>query len=106
MQPWVILQFTILLLVANGTHIVVKDLLGDRLSHPLDGFLKRRLDPPTGSRAIGLDQIPESLFPLLACAKALSLTVRDIVLTVAIFCAGEVVLSRLLSRFKLRDRPY
>ena len=48
MQPWVILQFTILLLVANGTPIVVKDLLGDRLSHPLDGFLKRRLDPPTG----------------------------------------------------------
>ncbi len=37
MQPWVTLQFTILLMVANGTPNVVKDLLGDRLSYPLDG---------------------------------------------------------------------
>ena len=41
-------------------------------------FLKRRLGLPPSSRAIGLDQIPESLFPLLACYSALSLSVIDI----------------------------
>ena len=40
-------------------------------------FLKRRLGLPPSSRAIGLDQIPESLFPLLACYSALSLSVID-----------------------------
>jgi CDP-diglyceride synthetase len=33
-------------------------------------FLKRRLDMPLSSRASGLDQLPESLFPLLACRKS------------------------------------
>jgi hypothetical protein len=69
-------------------------------------FLKRRLKLPSGGRAIGLDQVPESLFPLLACWSALSLTFLDIVVGVGIFFIGEVFLSRLLYRFHLRDRPY
>ena len=69
-------------------------------------FLKRRFGLPAASRATGLDQVPESLFPLLACRRALSLTVSDIVVSVAIFFIGEVFLSRLLYRLRLRDRPY
>jgi CDP-2,3-bis-(O-geranylgeranyl)-sn-glycerol synthase len=69
-------------------------------------FVKRRLGLRAGSRATGLDQVPESLFPLLACAHALSLTVTDVVAIVAIFFGGEIVLSRLFYRFGLRDRPY
>lgn len=69
-------------------------------------FLKRRIDLPPSSRAIGLDQVPESLFPLLACREALSLTALDIASTVAVFFVGELLLSRLLYRIHLRDQPY
>jgi CDP-2,3-bis-(O-geranylgeranyl)-sn-glycerol synthase len=69
-------------------------------------FIKRRLRLPASSRATGLDQIPESLFPLLACRKALSLTTVDIVMTVLVFVVGEVLLSRLLYKYRLRDQPY
>ena len=69
-------------------------------------FCKRRLGLPSSSRASGLDQIPESLLPLLACRDLLALTAADIVLSVVMFVVGEVVLSRLLYAFRLRDRPY
>ncbi len=77
-------------------------MLGDLLS----SFIKRRLNLAPSSRATGLDQIPESLFPLLACRTVLPLTAADIGVTVAIFFVGEVVLSRLLYRLRIRDRPY
>jgi CDP-diglyceride synthetase len=69
-------------------------------------FLKRRMNLPAGGKATGLDQVPESLFPLLACRSALALTALDIVAVVAIFFVGELLLSRLLYHFHLRDRPY
>ena len=72
----------------------------------LSSFLKRRLGRPASSRATGLDQIPESLLPLLACRNLLSLTLADIAAGVAIFFIGEVLLSRLLYHLQLRDRPY
>jgi hypothetical protein len=69
-------------------------------------FLKRRMRLPVSSRAIGLDQIPESLFPLLACRRALSLTVSDIAVAVITFLISELLISRVLYMFRLRDRPY
>jgi len=69
-------------------------------------FTKRRLNLPPSSQALGLDQIPESLLPLLACRDALSLTAVDIALGVGVFFLGELVLSRLLFRAHLRDEPY
>jgi CDP-diglyceride synthetase len=69
-------------------------------------FVKRRLNLAPSSRATGLDQIPESLFPLLACRGALSLSVVDIAMGTAIFFVGEVVLSLLLYKAHIRDRPY
>lgn len=69
-------------------------------------FVKRRMNRPPSSRATGLDQVPESLFPLLACRDAVSLTAVDIALAVAIFFVGELILSRLLYRAHLRDQPY
>jgi CDP-diglyceride synthetase len=162
MQVFVILQLLILLMLANGTPVIAKKLLGDRYSYPLDGnltfadgrplfghsktirgvvlavlvttagapliglgwktgflvgsfamagdlvssFSKRRLNLPSSSRASGLDQVPESLFPLLACRYLLSLAVADIAVCVVMFFVGEVVLSRLLYALHLRDRPY
>ena len=162
MHPVVVLQLLILLMLANGTPVIAKKMLGGRYSYPLDGdlafadgrpvfgrsktirgvalavlvttvgapiiglswkiglvvgsfamagdlfssFCKRRLGLPSSSRASGLDQIPESLLPLLACRDPLGLTAADIVVCVVIFFVGEVVLSRLLYAFRLRDRPY
>jgi CDP-diglyceride synthetase len=69
-------------------------------------FLKRRFNFPPSSQALGLDQLPESLLPLLVCRTALSLTAADIALGVGIFFVGELVLSRILYRAHLRDEPY
>jgi CDP-2,3-bis-(O-geranylgeranyl)-sn-glycerol synthase len=62
----------------------------------LSSFLKRRLKIPSSSRAVGLDQIPESLFPALACRSMLGLSVLDTISVMVIFFAGEMVLSPLL----------
>jgi CDP-2,3-bis-(O-geranylgeranyl)-sn-glycerol synthase len=69
-------------------------------------FVKRRIRLPASSRAVGVDQIPESLFPLLACRDLLSLTLMDLVLIVGMFCVGEIFLSRPLYKLHIRDRPY
>ena len=162
MNPAVVLQLLILLMLANGTPVVAKKMVGRHYSYPLDAnltfadgrpvlgpsktirgvvlavlvttagasliglgwktgllvgsfamagdlfssFCKRRLGLPSSSRASGLDQIPEALLPLLACRNLLALTAADIVVCVVMFVIGEVVLSRLLYAFRLRDRPY
>ena len=85
-----------------GAIAAVAAMAGDLFS----SFVKRRLNFPPSSQAIGLDQIPESLFPMLACHDALSLTMTDIALGLAIFFVVELVISRLLYRLHLRDRPY
>jgi len=85
-----------------GAAVAGAAMAGDLLS----SFVKRRLGLPPSSRATGLDQIPESLFPLLACRELLSLSAADIGAAVGIFLVGEVLLSRLLYRLRLRDRPY
>ena len=162
MQIFLILQLLILLAVANGTPVLAKTILGDRLARPLDGgtvfvdgrplfgpaktirgivlallatplaaalmglpwrlgalvaalaiagdlfssFVKRRLGLPSSSMALGLDQIPESLFPLLAARLLVPVSFLDVIVGVAIFFAGELVLSRILFHLNLRDRPY
>ena len=84
--------------IAVGTAAMAGDLFSS--------FLKRRMRLPAGDRATGLDQIPESLFPLLACRLTLSLTALDIAAVVVAFFLGEVLLSRLFYRLHLRERPY
>jgi CDP-2,3-bis-(O-geranylgeranyl)-sn-glycerol synthase len=69
-------------------------------------FTKRRLNYPSSSQALGLDQVPESLIPMLACRKALALTAADIAVGVAVFFVGELILSRILFWLRFRDRPY
>ena len=69
-------------------------------------FLKRRLSLPPSSRATGIDQIPECLLPTLAIRSTLGLDAFDVVSVVIIFFLGEVILSRLLFRWRIRNRPY
>ena len=85
-----------------GLMVAAAAMAGDLFS----SFAKRRLNFPPSSQALGLDQVPESLLPLLACRAALSLTAIDIALGVAIFFIGELILSWILYRARLRDEPY
>ncbi len=77
-------------------------MLGDLFS----SFLKRRLGMVPSSMALGLDQIPESLFPLLAVSQKLHLSWLQILSLVLLFFIIELSLSRLLYRLKIRKRPY
>ena len=162
MSAYLDLKLLILLGIANGMPVVAKDILGSRLSFPLDGgvhfvdglpmlgpsktlrgivlsllvtaavapfvglawtfglliaalamlgdlvssFLKRRMRLSSSSRAIGLDQLPESVFPLLACYLPLALSVLDVAVVAVCFFASELLISKLLYKFHLRDRPY
>jgi len=69
-------------------------------------FIKRRLKMPPSSMALGLDQVPESLFPLLVVQPMLTLTVMDITAVVVIFSVGGLLISRILYKLNIRDRPY
>jgi CDP-diglyceride synthetase len=88
--------------LAIGARVAIAAMAGDLLS----SFLKRRMNLPSSSQAVGLDQVPESLFPMLACRAALSLTIADIALGVGVFFVVELILSRLLFQAHLRDEPY
>ena len=88
--------------VMVGATVGAVAMAGDLLS----SFAKRRLRLVAGSKALGLDQIPESLLPLLVCRNALSLTAVDIFVCVMAFLVGEILLSRVLYRLHVRDRPY
>ena len=94
--PWIGLDWTVGLLVSTTT------MIGDLFS----SFTKRRMNLAPSSMALGLDQIPESLLPAIACRWVLPITVLDIVLVTALFFVGELVASRALYAFKIRDRPY
>lgn len=72
----------------------------------LSSFTKRRLRLMPSSQALGIDQIPESLFPFLVCREAMSLSWPDIAIGVAVFFVSELVVSRLLFMVRLRDQPY
>jgi CDP-2,3-bis-(O-geranylgeranyl)-sn-glycerol synthase len=85
-----------------GAMVGMTAMIGDLFS----SFLKRRMKLPASSKALGLDQVPESLFPLLACRNAFSLTAIEIAATVALFFVGELLLSRILYRLGIRDHPY
>lgn len=156
------IKILFLLLLANGTPVIVKKLLRSRWAYPLDGgrkfvdgkalfgnsktirgiissvlvtsagaaligysiqtgilfaaaslsgdlvssFIKRRLNIPPSSRALGLDQLPESILPLIICWQALELNIPTAMTIVLIFFWGELVLSLILFRLNIRDHPY
>ena len=85
-----------------GATMAGTSMLGDLFS----SFIKRRLHLPPHDQAFGLDQVPEALLPLLAVKVQFDLTSGDIGVLVIAFIVLELVLSRILFRLKIRDRPY
>jgi CDP-2,3-bis-(O-geranylgeranyl)-sn-glycerol synthase len=86
----------------TGAAIGGAAMAGDLIS----SFIKRRMLLPPSSRALGIDQIPESLLPALAGISLLGLDIIDVVAVVALFFAGELVLSQVLFRLHIREQPY
>jgi len=85
-----------------GATIGAVSMAGDALA----SFTKRRLGVAPSGRAIGLDQVPEALLPLLVVQGALDLSVAQILGITAAFFALELPFARLAYRLGLRDRPY
>jgi len=69
-------------------------------------FVKRRLGRPPSSMAVGLDQIPESLFPFIAARWFFPVTLLDMVAGTVIFLVCEIAVSRILFKLRMRDEPY
>lgn len=93
-----------LLLNAWLTGLIVGSLamLGDSLS----SFLKRRLAIPPSHMALGIDQIPESLLPLMYLQSCWHFDVSSVWLLVLIFFILELLISRILYRLHIRKQPY
>ena len=85
-----------------GTVTAACAMAGDCVS----SFIKRRFGLEPSSMMLGLDQVPESLFPAIACSAYLPLGPLDIALIVLVFSVGELAMSRLFFAVGLRDRPY
>lgn len=88
--------------VSVGLIVAAVAMAGDLLS----SFIKRRLRVEPSGMALGLDQIPESLLPLLAVRAHFALSIAEILLLTLAFLALELVLSRILYRLHIRKRPY
>lgn len=85
-----------------GALIGVVSMAGDALA----SFVKRRLRVAPSGRATGLDQVPESLLPLLAVQGQLDLSMAQILAISAAFFVLEIPLARWAFRLGLRERPY
>lgn len=86
----------------TGAAVAAWSMGGDLFS----SFCKRRLGLAPGSKATGLDQVPEALFPAIAVGEALGLSALDIAVVVMVFLVAEMVLSVVFFKWHLRERPY
>lgn len=77
-----------------GFLVALFAMIGDAVS----SFVKRRLGLGDGVRAFGLDQVPESLLPLLVVMPHYGLTWIDFLIVVG----GFVLFSALISPLRLR----
>lgn len=159
---WLGFRLLLLLTVANGVPILLKRILGNRWSAPIDAgrhfvdgrpwlgpsktwrglvaavaasamiapalgfsvhvgalfgllamagdalssFVKRRLGVASSGQSFGIDQVPESLLPLLGLQAALGLPWTVVAGVAVAFLVLETPVAWLFHRLGLRDRPY
>ncbi len=72
----------------------------------LSSFIKRRLNIRSSGMALGLDQIPEALLPLLLVQQQLRLHDAELIQLTLAFMALELVLSRIFYHLHIRKQPY
>lgn len=72
----------------------------------LASFIKRRLGMASSARAFGLDQLPESLLPLLALGPLLKLPLALVLGVCLAFLLLEPPAAKLAHRWGWREQPY
>lgn len=77
-------------------------LIGDMIS----SFIKRRAGLDSSARALGLDQIPEALLPMILAWYWLELNGLVVAGVVVLFTVSNIVLSPLLFRLGIRHQPH
>ncbi len=77
-------------------------LIGDMIS----SFIKRRAGLASSARAMGLDQIPEALLPMILAWYWLELSWLVVAGVVVFFTVSNIVLSPLLFRLGIRHQPH
>jgi CDP-2,3-bis-(O-geranylgeranyl)-sn-glycerol synthase len=87
---------------ATGLCLGVGAMTGDLLS----SFAKRRLGIAPSGMALGVDQVPEVLIPLLLVQRSVALTGGEIAAVTALFLIIELLLSRVLFHLHIRKQPY
>ena len=75
-------------------------MLGDLIS----SFIKRRLHCRSGLNVPGLDQLPESLLPMLGVSLLLPLSALQVLLPVLLFILIHIVLSECLSALRFHPK--
>jgi len=88
--------------VPVGTQIALYAVLGDILS----SFIKRRIGMAPSSMAPLLDQVPESLFPALMFMDTFEMNYQSIIILVCVFIVIELLLSFILFKLGIRNKPY
>ncbi|MEH6651417.1 MAG: CDP-archaeol synthase [Motiliproteus sp.] len=88
--------------LAFGFGFAIAAMLGDLLT----SFIKRRLGLASSSSAVGLDQIPESLLPLLFSRYFMPLDWSVILLLLILFGIWASLLSWLLFKMGIKNRPF
>lgn len=85
-----------------GAIVGAASLAGDLIS----SFIKRRLGMASSGMALGLDQIPEAFLPLWVVRDVFGLSWIYIAWFLAMFVVLELVVSAILFRLRIRNRPY
>ncbi len=88
--------------IVIGFWIGLLAMLGDLLS----SFIKRRMGLVSGEMALFLDQVPESLMPALVLKQQFGLDLLAVLVLTVCFLVLELMLSRVLFKLGIRDRPY
>lgn len=88
--------------IGAGVVVGLLTMLGDLFS----SFLKRRFGVPSSGMALGVDQVPESLFPLLWLKVEWDLGYAYVIFIAALFFVLELVISRVLYWLHIRFQPY
>ena len=88
--------------VEIGLLVALYAVTGDLIS----SFIKRRLTMAPSSMAPILDQVPESLLPAIMLKQHFGLDYVDVIQLVLIFIILELLLSHILYKWGIRERPY
>ena len=72
----------------------------------LSSFCKRRMSVPPSGQCLGLDQLPESLIPVLYAVPAVGIPWWWVIVLPLAFMVIELLVSPPLYWLKIRKRPY